>query len=611
MAQLAIVGLVLLASLGLGAHLLQPASPSSQLRPFSSHAQLIAFLVSQASHPYAVVLPALQSPRAGPQLPFSATNIQVQGVDEPDMAKTDGRYIYIAKGDTIIIASAGSPERMSVQATLKLEGLQARELFVAWNRLLVMGEEPRYCIALFPYRCPQSVAVLLYDISQISSPRLISSVALNGSYVASRLIEGYAYVVALQPAFSYGPRGPIPSLPSYSVNGAPRVLEAQDIYYGEVLSQGAQDYALVLSISLEEGNVGAKALLLGFASTLYASSRNLYIAFPMPPYIMFPLLPAPSSGPQALPVTPIIQGPNTTLVRLSLQGGHVSIAAQGAVPGTLLDQFSLDEKDDHLRVATHLWRAQPEGMAESSAVYVLSMELRVVGALEGISPGESMYAARFVGDVAYLVTFKKVDPVIAISLSDPRDPKIIGHVELPGYSQYLHPLTNGYLLGFGKEAIADPSGQFAWYQGLKVSLFRLDGAKLKELKSFSFGYRGSDSPLLADHRALTQYALPNGTLLLAFPALLYSRPDSPDPWSYGSPAWQGLLLFSFDEAPGLRLVGNITNLPSGPWKGLEERELYIVRAFFVGDHLYALSGALLSAYHLEGLVQVGALKLPP
>ena len=137
-------------------------------------------------------------------------------------------------------------------------------------------------------------------------------------------------------------------------------------------------------------------------------------------------------------------------------------------------------------------------------------------------PSELLYSTRFLGDRLYAVTFKKIDPLYVVDLSSSADPKIAGAVELPGFSDYLHPLPDGLLLGFGKDAVpADnfADGQFAWYQGLQLTLFDVSNASQpRELQRVAFGKRGSDSPLLRDHHALSILPQADGSISIAFPA---------------------------------------------------------------------------------------------
>ena len=139
----------------------------------------------------------------------------------------------------------------------------------------------------------------------------------------------------------------------------------------------------------------------------------------------------------------------------------------------MLNQFSMDEWNGCFRIATTRGHVSREGSSSTNNVYVLDSDLNVTGKLEGLAPGETIYSARFIGKRAYLVTFKKVDPFFVLDLSVPSDPKVLGALKIPGFSDYLHPYDENHVIGVGKNTVeADPGeGNFAWYQGMKVALF--------------------------------------------------------------------------------------------------------------------------------------------
>ena len=179
-------------------------------------------------------------------------------------------------------------------------------------------------------------------------------------------------------------------------------------------------------------------------------------------------------------------------------------------------------------------------------------------------PHEVLYSTRFLADRLYAVTFKKIDPLYVVDLADSTDPRIAGALEVPGFSDYLHPLPNGLLLGFGKDAkpaSSEGDGQFAWYQGLQLSLCSTsaDAGQPREIQRVLMGKRGSESALLRDHHAFSALMQPDGTGSFAIPARIH---DGPYPqWGSGDSAfypWQqsGLMRFELrgTSAGNARLV---------------------------------------------------------
>ncbi len=272
------------------------------------------------------------------------------------------------------------------------------------------------------------------------------------------------------------------------------------------------------------------------------------------------------------------------------------MAAAGSVPGTLLSQFSLDERDSHLRVVTTTFSS-----VQLNNVFVLNETLKVVGALEGLAPGEHVYSARFVGDALYLVTFKKVDPFFVIDLTSPTSPEVLGYLKIPGFSQYLHPVGDGLVLGVGKEAVEAEEGDFAWYQGLKLSLFDVNDVENPiEVAKYNIGDRGTESPVLWDHKAFLPM-LSRG--LFALPVELREVDESKYPYgvpenAYGEFVWQGLYVMVFD-AEGFSVHGTVTHGADdmAPY----EYDRWIWRSLYIGEYLYTVSDTMLKANNIADM----------
>ncbi len=195
-------------------------------------------------------------------------------------------------------------------------------------------------------------------------------------------------------------------------------------------------------------------------------------------------------------------------------------------------------------------------------VYVLDQNLDIYGRLENLAPGEQIYSARFMGNRCYLVTFKKVDPLFVIDLTDPGQPEVLGELKITGYSDYLHPYDENHVIGIGKEAVAAEEGDFAWYQGVKISLFDVsDVANPKEIAKYEIGDRGTDSPVLNDHKA---FLFDRSKNLLVLPVSVAEIDPSQYPggmpsWAYGEVVWQGAYVFDISLERGLELRGKITH----------------------------------------------------
>jgi uncharacterized secreted protein with C-terminal beta-propeller domain len=273
----------------------------------------------------------------------------------------------------------------------------------------------------------------------------------------------------------------------------------------------------------------------------------------------------------------------------------------------------MDESDKYFRIATttsHAWGVT----ASKNNVYILDADLKIIGKLEDLAPGEQIYSTRFMSDRLYLVTFKKVDPLFVIDLKDPTAPKVLGKLKIPGYSNYLHPYDETHIIGLGKEAVDSESGNFAWYQGVKLSLFDVsDVANPREVAKLEIGNRGTDSPALSDHKAFLFSREKN---LLVIP-ILEARIDpsiyggSVRANTYGDYVYQGAYIFQI-STEGIQLRGRITHLQgdellkSGYWFS---SEYSVYRCLYIGENLYTISGGMVKINSLSDLSELKAIPL--
>ncbi len=349
--------------------------------------------------------------------------------------------------------------------------------------------------------------------------------------------------------------------------------------WADVLHPANPDgYSLVNVTTIDTANLEAAPASTGIMAgygVIYASTEALYVSSPnWDPY-----------GDARS---------QTDIHKFSLTGDSAQYAASGRVPGWLLNQFSLGEQDGFLRVATTeghnvVTMGMPgvvgavfNGQVPASENHVVVLEqagseLQAAGQIDGIAPGEQLYAARFVGNRGFLVTFRKIDPLFTVDLSDPHNPRIAGELTVPGYSEYIHMLDENHLLTIGKDAQEEDG--FAWYLGLKLSIFDVtDLANPSEVQKTTLGVRGTDSEALWNHKAFTYY---NG--LLAFPVDLYEGDATPP--SYGNYTFGGLMVYRVGVDSGFQEVGRIaTVLQEGPWYWGYNTW---TRGVFIGQSVYA------------------------
>ncbi|MCW4034623.1 MAG: beta-propeller domain-containing protein [Candidatus Bathyarchaeota archaeon] len=533
---------------------------------------------------------------------FSETNVQVGGVDEADIIKTDGEYIYVVSGGNITLVKAYPSTEAGVVSKICLNG-EVMGIFVNGDRLVVFetefvnqgwltkGEENLEITMRYQ---PPKTSIKVYDISDKSSPVLKKEFSVDGYYFSARMIENYVYAIVNHNTFMNYTKV---LLPTICENNSTRQIQATDIYYyNSTDSYYSFTTIVALSIQDDQQQPTTETVLLGSSSTIYVSQDNIYLA---------------------IPEYPMEQNQNekTLINRIKIHQESLTIQAAGEVPGRVHDQFSMDEHNGYFRIATtvgHVARSFDEADSVNN-VYVLDMNLNIVGKVENLAPKEKIYSVRFMDEICYVVTFKKVDPLFVIDLQTPTNPKVLGQLKVTGYSDYLHPYDENHLIGIGKETVEAQEDDFAWYQGVKISLFDVsDSLNPTELTKYEIGDRGTYSPVLDDHKALLFDRSRN---LLVIPVLVaeidqMKYDDQIPDNARGDYVWQGAYVFDI-SVDGLELKGKITHMengeaPTGIYFGTEH---YVQRAIYIEDVLYTISNKKIMMNSLETLAELNTVEL--
>jgi inhibitor of cysteine peptidase len=641
------------------------------LNKFSSYDELKTYLETSSSLPNnywlgpvrgGVVLESrdfsaqVKTPEPAPAVPiepsetsgsdYSQTNVQVEGVDEADIVKTDGEYLYIVSGGNINIVKAVPAEEARVLSKIILNGY-VTGIFVNGDKLAVFesdyGVFPLYETGVVdlpstpegvneaktgdePVSVPESVngstpievpprdpepiptppiiynppatSIKVYDISNKENPILTRNFSVDGNYFGSRMIGDYVYVVATQYTFYIETDVFLPRVHS---DNETEVIPADEIYYYNV-SDTSYSFTTIVALNIQDDaqKPTHETILVGGTSAIYVSQNNIYLTFPD------------YNWQENEPMKTAIQ-------RIMIDKRAITPAASGEVPGYILNQFSMDEHNGYFRIATTSnnfgWRTfAEEQQVSKNNVYVLDMSLNIVGKLEDLAPGEQIYSTRFMGNSCYVVTFRNIDPLFVIDLSDPTLPTVLGQLKITGYSGYLHPYDENHIIGIGKETIYDAKEDFAWYQGIKISLFDVsDVSNPVELAKFEIGDRGTDSPVLWDHKALLFDLERNLLVLPVMEAKLDpSQYDGEVPdWAYGDPVWQGA--YVFDISPdGLVLRGRITHMEDADMMKLGYYFGYdysVQRSLFIDNVLYTISSLKVKMNSLDTLAEINQVEL--
>ncbi len=608
--------------LNFGIRPLLPPISAGALSTFSSYEELENYLVTNQKAPYYYVemsdLPRMPLPsdvapspaylasvlegadvntivpKSGPE--YSVTNVQVAGVDEADLVKTDGEYMYVVSGNNLTILRAYPAENATILCQISLNGT-LRGIFINGDKLVVFGESyfyqpveayyvanttvrmdeaitlPPLKVQVFPYQSyatGSETFIKVYNMSDRVNPFLTRDVTINGTYFSSRMIGDYVYVVTSQPTYWRHSRVILPMIISLNKT---KTIQPNEIYYSNIPDNSYAFTTIVsIDLKLDESEPVHKTFLLGSASCMYVSLNNIYITMPK----------------QQSFETSWTEG--ILIHRVHMQNGEIECEASGGVPGRVLNQFSMDEYGEYFRIATTKGWAWSSQTPSQNNLYVLNMSLSIVGKLENLAPTEEIYSARFMGDRCYLVTYRQVDPFFVIDLQNPYDPKVLGKLKIPGYSSYLHPYDENHIIGIGKD-----EGK------VKISLFDVSNVSApKEARKYTTG-KWSDSLALDDHKA---FLFDKSKNLLVMPITVYQ--------GY---VWQGAYVFNVSIEEGIVLRGRITHMENVTDKaGLYYYSPnYVKRALYIGNDidnvLYTISDKKIKMNSLETLQEINEVKL--
>ena len=375
------------------------------------------------------------------------TNTQVAGVDEADILKNDGQFLYYVSQNKLSIIKALPANQMKAMASITIPDYRNdTQLYVQGNRMALVYSE-------YPPGGSSAASVQIYDISDRANPVLVKSFSQKGSMLSSRMQNGRIYLISTQWVnLDFKVRdGAIPEadiLPAVYTNGQEELVTADCI---AILPETTEPSYLVLSsIDLQsEATETENAAILGAGSQVYCSTEALYVACQQYSSL---------GGWRNI-------NEKTVIYKFDLLAdGKIKPGPTGEVAGSPLNQFAMDEYQNHFRIATTGWDDKKGDRV--NLVTVLDKDLKQAGVIGGIAPGESIQSVRFIGTAGYVVTFLQTDPLFVLDLADPKNPKITGELKLPGFSAYLHPWDAKHLIGVG------PDGDDRGTNGhLKVSLF--------------------------------------------------------------------------------------------------------------------------------------------
>ncbi|MDO9538959.1 MAG: beta-propeller domain-containing protein [Methanocalculus sp.] len=499
---------------------------------------------------------------AGAGVEYSTTNIQVEGVDEADFVKNDGRYIYLIAGGEFVIIEAYPPENARIISNTTVSGTP-REMYLSGSFVAIFSDvteevfEPvEGSAAPVPVRREVTHA-MIYDVTDRTNPVLIRTITASGTYASSRMTDGIVYLITQEYPQRRGSDIPLPMIMDGTDSKRPDIWRFDDLE-GPFIFQ-----TLTAFRPAAKSSVSAESYLVGYSSTFYASQENLFIAYHY------------YGNQQSYERS----GSSTIIHRFELRKGDPVWRLSMSVPGRLLNQFSLDEYKNHLRVATTVEEYGQMGSVTSSRITILDQSGTITGEITGIAPTERIFSARFIGDRCYLVTFRQIDPFFVIDLSDPKSPKILGELKIPGYSDYLHPFDTNHIIGIGKDTEESSWGGVIT-TGVKVALFDVTNVRDPKLKdSVTIGGQGSDSEVLRDHKAF-YLNTKNGVMVLPITVSA----------GYGSGyVWQGSYVYEVSSESGFTLRGTVAQYAGDAPPDPDRWPTAVRRSLSIGEVLATIS----------------------
>jgi uncharacterized secreted protein with C-terminal beta-propeller domain len=573
--------------------------------------------------------PGAEPPASGPTN-STGTNNQVTGIDEADFVKNDGQYIYLAQNKVLRIVDAWPADQTHEVSKTALPGAP-KKLFVQGNRVLVYvamgtvgqsnsGWQAPECT--YGYDCEftgdgTQTKLMVFDIADRASPRLVREVDLAGSLISARRIEDAVHTVVTQGSTPYADLKTFPEGDFCSYGGGEPPLHFKLAAQRAFAKLRADNEKAIAEVDLDLRLKGIRDSFAPDVDPTEAACKALYASPQQDGTAFTSIVSLNLQQPAPATISTIISRPGaiyadsdslymavghlysydddgkteqrSTIHKFAIgrDPGQTKYIGSGTVPGRALNQFAMDEKDNFLRIATTI------GHAPSSEGSVLSVlgedafgDLEVVGSIDKIAPTEDIRSVRFDDDRAFMVTFKKTDPLFTFDLSNPRNPQKLGELKIPGFSTYMHMLDANHLLTIGFDA--DDHGSFAFFDGVMLQIFDVSDMSNPTLAhKHVIGTRGSSSEALTNHLAFTWYPAYS---MLSIPMTIC---EGGNDGQYGSTmSFSGLMLFDGSVTAGFGEHGRVAhpvsqNISCSNW--WTDAKSVVRRSLFLDQYVYSIS----------------------
>lgn len=548
---------------------------------------------------------------------YSTTNIQVENVDEADIVKTDGDYIYSISEENVVITDVKDPKKPIIVSKFPIVGNGIPEDLILYKNKLVVIATGETTENLY-YR---NTTVEVYDISSRENPVLTKNYTMNEPYYTSRCIDNVLYVISTGD-LRKDESGKIDI--SYFEDSTTKSLKLENIKYLKDLKTKKQTLISVVDLDNERADIKIDSYLMDI-SNAYVSENAIYLLDEK--YNFENYIPSIKSifGLKGIYGLSDYEYENeseywTEIYKFDIyKNGNVKYRTKTKIEGRTINQYSLDEKDNHLRIALY--------DSKGSRVAIFDEKLKQIGISDYVAKGETMYSSRFMGNKVYFVTYKTVDPLFVMDLSDETNPRVLGELKIPGYSTYLHPYDENHIIGIGmetKETVRrNYSGKVIFTTskivGMKMALFDVSNVKAPiQISSVVIGDSRTTSAILTNPKALL---FSKEKSLIAIPVNNYSEDfeintSDSDSYSllvnsyskYNKPyIAEGYFVYNINIQDGFNLKGIITHE--------KERSTYynnttkLLRGLYIDNNLYTVSETAIKVNELESLKQVSEIKI--
>lgn len=547
---------------------------------------------------------------------YSTTNIQVENVDEADIVKTDGDYIYSISEDNVIITDVKDPKQPKVVATIQSEDDDIPEDIILYKDKLVVISTKGNQTQRYYYNNRMNTVVKIYNITSREKPVLTKSYEMYEPYYTSRCVDNVLYVISSGNLRKEDDKIVV----GYNEDNMEKEMSIDKIKYLKDVKTTKQTLISTVDLNNETADIKLDSYLMNI-SNAYVSENAIY------------LLNQKYNNDSKIPIKLLFgfkgvfgledyyemdseSGYYTEIYKFDIKE-NVEYKAKTKVKGKTINQYSLDEKDNHLRIALY--------DNDGSRVAIFDEDLKQIGISDNVAKGEKMYSSRFIGDKVYFVTYKTIDPLFVMDLSNEAKPKVLGKLKIPGYSTYLHPYDENHIIGIGmetKEIInRNSNGKVisttAKVVGMKMALFDVSNVNSPvQISSVVIGDSRTTSAILTNPKALlfskekSLIAIPVNNYSQDFEVTLSNNYETMinNYTKYSKPYnAEGYFVYNINVQDGFKLKGVITHEKTNATYYYSNSKL--LRGLYIDNNLYTVSETMIKVNELDSLKAVGELKL--